>query len=130
MITLERFNRIRDMLQLRARKVAARYKIQFGGMNSFSDITNLLGPKVSPDLKDLFCRNNYQHAKLRIACLGAMRRYLHLIERYPDYRAIEGSSSEFARAYPDIERAGRKLKVTSPAKYYVLESEKRLNFNC
>lgn len=126
MLTLERYGRIRALLENRARAVAQKYSITLGGMNSYTDVTNLLGPSLEP-LGQEYLNNHFQ---IHIPALWAMRRYLRLIERYPLYREGEAKtfpSERWTCAFPQIrEKAEKVRRGKSPLVYYVQKSEELL----
>ncbi|MBI2631398.1 hypothetical protein HYW75_00150 [Candidatus Pacearchaeota archaeon] len=125
MITLERYERIREMLKKRASSVAEKYSIGLGGMNSYTDLTNLLGPSLYSLGQDFFEKN----CSIYLNSLWAMRRYLRLIEEHSSFRKEESLpfiDKDFTCAFPDIMRKAEKMRLGSPLAYYVHKSAERL----
>ena len=124
MVNLERYERIREGLKMKAVAIAQKYSIRFGGLNSFSDITiNTNGPSLKQMGLDEEFLNRNDNPRIFLGSLWALRKYLRIIEKYPDYRNAESqNSSEVIPAFPDIQKA----QEYDGLQYYVWESAKRL----
>src|SRR3989344_9667733 len=113
MISIDRYERIREMLRNRVLATAQKNSIRFGGLNSYTDVSNLLGPS----LQNLFGQEygqNYleRNAKNHLSALWALRKYLKLIKKYPSFREDESRSfpeKGYTCAFPDIREGAENM---------------------
>ena len=116
MLEFGKYCQLREMIKARVSSTMKKHSIQ-RGMNSFTDISVNL---TCFPLNDSFyeeCRPNFTKS------LWAVRKYLQLIDKYPEYRNRESiNGSEVPCAFPDLRYKDEEF----PAENYIWKSAQRL----